>query len=68
MVFDAGIWGVVEVDAVEREEGCAVAIKSPGNPVARVLYCNYGKEGCTRARCMQPENEKREEPSSAGSG
>lgn len=68
MVFDAGIWGVVEVDAVEREEGCAVAIKSPGNPVARVLYCNYGKEGCTRARCAQPEEEAAKEGPPAGGG
>lgn len=55
MRFDAGCWGLVEVDRVEREEDHVTGVRNPGDLLACVIYSNYGKDGCARIRCAPAE-------------
>lgn len=67
MRFDAGCWGVVEVDRVEREEDHVTGVKNPGMLLSCVVYSNYGKDGCARIRCAPAQaNETRDAPLANG--
>lgn len=60
MQFDAGVWGMVEVDEIRQEKGRFLGIKNAGAPYTREIFCSYGREGCIRIRSVSSEEAEME--------
>lgn len=48
MLFDAGRWGMVDVDIIEHHLEYTVGIKYPDDYDRQIIYRNYGKQGCSK--------------------
>lgn len=60
MLFDAGIWGMVEVDVIdERPDETpprVIGIKNPDDIYTKIMYHNFGKKlGCSKVECRPPK-------------